>query len=215
MTTSKLQLYAGACRIIGTAKPASLSEDTETRRLLDDVWDDDAIDSCLEEGLWNFALRTAMSSYNSAIAPAFGFNRVHTKPTDWIRTECIASDGDFYSRLTDLDYRDEAGYFFTYLDDIYIRYVSNDSQYGANFALWPKSFTRMVHAYLALGVVGKLRDSRVTKEEVLAIYEKARTTARSRDAMNQGVAFAPMGSWNRARLGTRRGDRGSRNRLIG
>lgn len=216
---SQLTLYSGACRIIGTTAPATLTENTETRRLLDAVWGDGgdyaAIDACLEDGLWNFAMRTASIDYDSSISPDFGFNRAQLKPTDWVRTECIASDENFINRLTDLGYRDEAGYWFTWCDTIYVRYVSNDEDYGHNYSLWPHSFKEFVEAYLAFHIVGKLRDASRSKEDVERAYTQARTRARSRDAMNEGVAFPPTGTWVRARMRGTRGDGGSWGRLIG
>ncbi len=47
LVTTKLQIFNGALRMCGERKLASLSEDRQPRRLLDDEWADGAVDYCL------------------------------------------------------------------------------------------------------------------------------------------------------------------------
>lgn len=217
MTITRLSLYNGACRLLGENKLASVTEAVEVRYLLDDVWDDGAIDSCLEEGLWNFAMRTAGVDYDQSISPNFGFIHAFAKPTDWIRTAGTCSDPYFYNRLTDLTYKDEAGYWYADLDTMYVRYVSNDSSYGNNLSLWPQSFNKFVQSFFALAVVPKLRDAQSKQDSIEKIYRKFRLQARSKDAMNEGAAFPQAGTWVSSRFGRGRGrfDGGNPGSLIG
>ena len=97
--TDQLGLYNGALRMLGESRLSSLTEAVENRRLLDEVWDDGAVNSCLEFGYWNFATRTVQASYDPDATPAFGFTYAYSKPTDWIKTAAIASDEFFRNPL--------------------------------------------------------------------------------------------------------------------
>jgi hypothetical protein len=58
LATTKLSLYNGALRELGSRKLSSLSENRESRRVLDDIWDGGFRDEILESGLWTFAVRS-------------------------------------------------------------------------------------------------------------------------------------------------------------
>ena len=133
--TSRLTLYNGGLRILGERSLLSLSENVEARRRLDTAWDGGALKYCLEAGLWNFAMRTVELTYSPSVAPSFGMRYAFDKPDDFVRTGGIWSDESMKSPL--LEYRDEGPYWFAELDTIYLSYVSNDAQYGADMSLWP------------------------------------------------------------------------------
>jgi hypothetical protein len=164
-------------------------------------------------GYWNFATRTTEISFNPSIEPDFGLRRAFDKPTDWVRTVELADDEYFNSPL--LDYHDEGDLIFTDIQLIYLRYVSDDSQFGADLSLWPQTFTRFAAAYMATEIVPGLTDSATKMEYITKLYLKSRTAARSVDAMNQPPGFPPMGQWTSSRTyGTRtRRDRGTRGSL--
>ena len=162
-------------------------------------------------------MRTAESGYDSSVSsPDFGFQYAHNKPTDWIRTYQLAADEYFNSPLTDRHYNDEQSYIWTDYQTIYWKYISNDTVYGYDLSLWPQSFVRYVEAYLAEMAAPRLSLSMDRVEKLMALTRKRLIDARSKDALNEGVKFFPETSWVRARRGgSGRGDRGSRNRLIG
>ena len=58
MTPTKLSIYNGALNACKARRISSLSVDEEARYVLDDNWDRDFINTVLEKGLWNFAMRT-------------------------------------------------------------------------------------------------------------------------------------------------------------
>lgn len=209
--TDQLSLYNGALRLCGDAKLANLSEAREPRYVLDDVWGDGARDDCLEMGLWNFAMRTAEIDYAVSPAPTFGHRRAFAKPVDWIRTAAIASDEYFRSPLTGLDYRDEVEHWYADLDTIYVRYVSNDASYGLDFDLWPVSFVRLVEGYLAREIAPRISAASGRIEIIEKEFQRRLLNARSKDAQNEGAAFAPPTGWQTARAGRwgRRRERGS------
>lgn len=198
MSASQLQLYNDALTLCGERMLASLTEERESRRLLDQAWASGAVDFCLETGQWNFAVNSIKLLYSPDIEPQWGYRRAFDKPTDYIRTMGVASDEYFRDPL--IRYIDEADYWFADLDYIYIRYVSNLPEYGNNMGRWPGSFSEMVSSYLAAKVVTKLTQDVARQARVMADYEKRRKEAKSNDAMNEPTKFAPRGSWVRARF---------------
>jgi len=195
---------------------ASVTEDKEARHVLDHFYEDkDAKTDCLEMGNWNFATRTLKLDYNSDIDPDFGLKRAFTKPTDWIRTTEISSDEFFSHPMTDHQYKDEQGYWFADIDEIYVRYVSDDASYGKDMALWPESFIEMVEYYLAMKSAPRVNPDKT--EDMTEGFKEQRTMARSKDALQEGVKFYPETGWQRSRrgrFGSRR-DMGSRTNLTG
>lgn len=202
--TTKLTLYNGALHVLGERKLASLSENREPRRVLDDVWDAGAVRYCLEQGLWNFATRSQQITYDPDAAPDFGYRFRFDKPSDWVRTAAVCSDEFFREPLT--AYADEQAFWFCDLDALYVRFVSDADEYGGDFSLWPQTFALYAEHYLAWRACTRLTQSKSNKDQIAKDMRKALSEARSRDAMNEGAAFPPAGSWVRARRGGRRGD---------
>lgn len=194
---TQLKLYNDALRELGERELASLSENREPRRRLDGVWDNDLIDYVLEQGQWNFAIRTILLTYNPSIEPPFGYTRAFDKPTDWIRTVGLSTDPYFQIPL-DL-YRDEAGYWFCDTDEIYVSYVSNDNAFGNDLSLWTSSFGQYVSAHMALKILVSLTQNKTSQEKLERRVKKLLAKAKSLDAMNQPTAFPPTGRWVRSR----------------
>ncbi len=218
LPASQLRLYNLALLEIGE-RSITAAEDNESRRTLDVVWDSGLlIDYLLGQGHWNFASRTSHLTYDPSIEPDFGYQRAFEKPSDWIRTSAFSADEHFSNPLE--AYEDEAEYWFADVDDIYVKYVSNDASYGNDLSLWPKTFERWAVVYLASRVCERLTQNR-TKADALkaaADPESKRPTllfdARAKDAQNEPSRVLPAGSWSRSRR-SRGGERGSRSRLIG
>jgi len=214
MATSKLKLYNAALRMCGERRLASLTEDREPRRLLDDAWDENIEDECLEAGQWKFAMRTVKIDYDTSISPDFGLRRAFEKPSDWVVTSALCSDEYFDQPL--LQYVDEAGYWYADIDEIYVRYVSNDSGYGGDLSLWTNRFARYVASRLAGLIILKLTSDDDKQMSVIKLEDKYLSEAKSVDAMAEPTKFPPEGGWNMARRrGSSRRDRGSRSSLIG
>jgi len=217
MATGQLTLYNGALRLCGQANLSALTDATENRRMLDDAYDENAIDNCLEQGNWNFATRTIESSYDTSVSdPGFGFSRAFSKPSDWMKTVQLASDEYFRNVLVDAEFNDEQQYWWCDIDTIYVRYVSNDASYGGDFSLWPQGFVRFFEAYLAEQIAPRIFQSADEVKAIKAVANRAMVEARSADAMNEGVKFHAPGGWASARRGRgRHSDRGKRSQLIG
>ena len=224
MATSRLAIYNGALLVAGERARASLSENNEARRLLDTVWNDSGVDNCLSMGQWRFAMRSQRLDYSTSINPQYGLRRAFEKPTDWLLTSAVCQDEYFNTPL--LQYTDEAGILYADLDQLYVKFVSNDTNYGGNLALWPPTFTQYVKTYFAGRIVYKLTGDQTRRDDLngpqgqpeRGAVHAALLTARNRDAIAEPTKFPAQGSWTRARLS--RGNRGwndggNRNQLIG
>jgi hypothetical protein len=209
----KLTLYQGACRAIGVRKIMSLTEDRLSRRELDGVFDAGGIRKCLRRGQWNFSIRTVRLDSSPSIEPDFGYQHAFDKPTDWVRTVGMASDEYFASPLT--HYEDEAAYWYADTDPLYVRYVSDDVEYGLDYSQWTDDFAAFAEAWFGLQVHDRLVNNAEKKEILKKDIKRMLTEAKSSDAMDEPARFPPAGSWSSARAGRPRGDRGSRRNLIG
>lgn len=208
-TITKLMVYNGALRLLGERPLATVSESREPRRILDTVWDDGAVDHCLEQGQWVFATRAVKMEYSPSVEPPFGYSRAFDKPVDFVRTAAVCSDEYFNSPLT--QYSDEDGFWFSDLDTIYVKYVSNDNAYGNDMSLWPRTFLAYIQAHMAMEACMPLTQNESKFGTLLKLTDKRLVDARSKDALSQPTKFMPQGSWTASRgSGSRRYDRGSR-----
>lgn len=215
--TTQLEIYQQALLALGEVPVASLSENREARRLCDFVWNAGFVNQCLEEGLWKFAIRAVKLTYDTGPQPAYGFTRAFTLPDDFIRTVKLSTDENETIPITANGYTEEAGFIYASIDDIYLRYVSNDASYGGNLTAWPESFSVWTQLNMATQVGPKLTSSTTKLDALKKDAKKALSNARSKSAMEGGTAFPPMGTWVSARSGRwgGRSDRGSRGNLIG
>ena len=221
MPTDRLKLYNRALQICQVRGISSLTVNEESRRELDIVWNDDGVEKCLEQGMWRFARRTSKFSYDTAITPTFGYRRAFRKPDDYLNTVAVCSDEYFNAPLN--QYSDEAGFWYADIDEIYVKYTSNDSNYGLNFAGWSKSFQEFVATYLASRVVLKLTGNTDMAGAILkphtGLLDRALALAKNMDAQGDPAKFLPEGGWVRSRrgrhFGSTWGDGGSRSRLVG
>lgn len=213
--TSRLGLYNRACRHLGERTLASLSESVETRRALDAAWDDGFIKYCLEQGQWNFAMRSVSLTASPDVTPGFGLRYAFDVPTDWVRTVALSGD-EFFSVPYD-DAVMEGEYWYAAIQPIYLRYVSNDASFGSDLSLWPETFTQFAAAHLAEQACSAATGSESKIDRIRKDVKRLLADARGKDAMNEGTQFPPQGSWVRARHGYGRSirDRGSRSNLIG
>lgn len=199
--TTQLDLYQGALLELGERRLVALTDETESRRALDDVWKDgDLRDYLLSQGLWNFAIRSVELTYSPSITPGFGYQFAFDKPVDWVRTAGVSADEYFSSPLN--EYYDESQYWFCDHETIYVRYVSKHVDYGYDMSQWPSSFVRWVETYLASRVALRVTGSSKVRDDMFDLQNRMLVEARSRDAMNEAAGRVPVGSWVRARFMT-------------
>lgn len=196
---TKLGLYNGALLLIDERKLASLTENREPRRALDDAYDQ-ALRYCLEQGLWNFAMRAVQIDASASVEPTFGFNNAFTKPDDFIRLQQIADNERFEPPLLGNSVVDEPNYWFANCDPLFVRYVSDDTAYGLDLSIWPATFTNYVEHHLAVRVCKRVTGKEAS-DSLKNDLKRARADARGKDAMNEPVGFPPAGTWSRSRGG--------------
>jgi hypothetical protein len=213
--TTKLIVYNEALLVCGERLLTALdSPATEQSQIeLDRVWNGGAVNYCLEKGLWQFAERAISLSYDPDTTVQFGYQRAFNKPTDLIRISNVSADERFSVPLLDYNYR--ADFFFADHDTLYLKYISNDAQYGADLTLWPETFVKYVGVYLAWCICNRLTQSKLDKSMLKDEMDEKLSDAKAKDAIANPTKFPPSGSWANSRGGHGRRDRGSRNRLIG
>jgi hypothetical protein len=199
ISETQLDIYNQSLFICEERALASTIENRKPRYLLDQIWNNGGVDACLEESDWLFARRTEQIVYDPSIQPSFGYIHAFKKPADWLRTSAVASDPYFQSPL--VQYSDEGGYWWGDLDQIFVKYVSNDPAYGGNFSMWPESFKQFVAAHFASKIIGSLTHSKSKIDDVKEERRKLVTAARGKDAMGDPPGFFGRGQLSRARQG--------------
>lgn len=201
---TQLSLYNGALRVLKERKLASLSENREPRRLLDDAWGDGGVTSggvkyCLEMGMWTFATRTVQIDYSPSVEPTFGYRYAYNQPEDMVKPCGLWQDERMQTPL--IAYVDERHYWYCDLQTIYVSYVSNAAQYGLDLSLWPETFVDLVEARLAQRIAGNLTQGMDLIQLAEANWKAVKLRAESTDAMKKPTKFLPEGSWTMARRG--------------
>lgn len=199
MTIDKLGCYNSALRIMGERKLANLSENRESRRVLDGVWDEDAVRYCLEQGQWQWASRSIKLEASDSVAPEFGYAYAFERPDDYVRTVQIATDEYFSNSLN--QFTDESGYFFADVNILYLKFVSDDPEYGRDFSLWTPTFQRFVCAYLAYEASLRLTNSHAIQDRLELLVKKRLSDAQAKDGVNRPTMFPPTGTFVNARHG--------------
>lgn len=202
MTITKLSIANGTMRLL---KERLLTQNEltnnarEPARNFNAVWDDGAVNACLEAGQWKFAKRTVMLDTTPSITPDFGYRYAFEKPSDWVRVAGVWSDETISNPL--LDYREEAGFLWANLETIFVAYISNDAAYGNDYSLWPQSFNKFVQAHIASEIAGPLTSD---GKDILKARKMFLNEALSTDAMADPTRFMPAGSWVLSRGGSMR-----------
>ena len=216
MATSRLGLYNIGLLFIGERTLDSLTEDNEARRLLDEVYTrgNGAIRYFLEQGHWNHAMRAVKLEASSDVTPAFGYTYAFERPSDFVRLNMLSADENFSFPLE--DYEPEANYYYAWQDPLYMRYVSDDEDWGADLSLWPETFSLWSGSWLGVQIAPVLKND-LDMERLKKDLNRLLIDARSKDASQEPPRYPPPSSWETARRSRyySRRDRGNRGSLIG
>jgi hypothetical protein len=217
MTTTQLSLYNGALLEIGERRLSTVTDNVESRRVLDDVWDEGAVDHCLKQGEWMFASRSQEIAKHISVTPSFGFANAFSIPSDHIRTIMLATDEYFQCPLTAFtsNFETAGQYWYADIDPLYVRYVSNDSGYGGDKSLWTTDFIQAVQTYLASRVCLRLTQNAERSRELKSASLQSFRNAATLSAMEGPPKSFPTSSFVRARLGGYNRERGNANQIIG
>jgi len=191
----KLGLYNGALRLLGE-RSVTLTENREPRRLLDDVWADNAHDAWLEVANWKFATKFVKIQYDPGQDIEFGYARSFTVPTDHVATSGVWVDEYKQSPLR--EYEEEGGVFYSDQDEIYVAYVSRDK--GSDINIWPNSFSRFVQAFMAVELAPRLKNDKDVGS-LYGILEMRRLEACNKDAKKSPSRKPSKGTWVSSRGG--------------
>lgn len=195
---TRLEVMNAALLLLGERTLASVSEDREPRRVLDTLWTP-AITHCLENGFWKFAMRGVELTPDEGVDPTFGPAYAFEKPEDFVQLYAISESEDFTTSM--MVYVEEGDYWYTDYNPTYVRYVSDDSEWGFDLGKWPESFSHFVSCRLARLACKRIASSTTDTQDLERQERLARASARSKDAMRQPPQFPPIGDWTQARGG--------------
>lgn len=215
LDSDKLRIYNRALFHLGSRKLASLTENREPRRVLDEIWGptNEAVKFALAKSGWNFAMRAVKWTDDDLVEAEFGWNCVYAKPSDYARLEAISTDPRFRITLTGDDYAVENGYILTDHSTVYVKYVSTGDSFGMDSSLWTEAFIEYLGYYLAYHGAPRINGSFTEKEYLRERMDEYLGNARSTDTMEQGTRRLQPGNWAQARGG--RYARGNINKLTG
>jgi hypothetical protein len=188
----KLKVYNAALLHLGERKLASLTESRKPRRVLDDAWDD-ARYYCLEQGIWNFGIRSVQLAADSSVTPAFGYTAAFSKPSDWVRTAMVADNEKFEPQLQ--RFIDEGAYWWADCTALFVRYVSKGTSYGLDLGRWTQSYADYVAAELAWRSCKAITGEKPENTALPKIRSQAKSIALANDAMNEPPGRMPTGTW--------------------
>lgn len=204
--TAQLAIYnAALVDFLGSKRLGSLSDNVESRYILDQIWDNGFLDRVLQHGWWKHAMRAVKITYDPDYTASFGFTYSFDKPSDFVRLYSMTSD-EFFRTPVD-QYQHDRGKWFCDYQEIYVRYVSNGDDYGLDVALWPESFKEYVEGYLALKAVKRITDSQADKEELTKEVRDLKIKAKSEDALEEPTGLVVPSGWAVARGGYENGRR--------
>lgn len=196
MAASRLGIYNKALRHLEERPLANLTENREPRRLLD-VEYDDALATVLQSGYWKHALRTVLANPDVNNVPNFGRQYSYAKPSDWVRTYQLSADDRFYA--LDRNFVDGNGTWFTDLPTFYVRYISNDPNFGLNMSMWGAAFAEYFGCYLAWTVCPRIKQAIDKKNDLEKTLKQAKRHAIGLDAMDGAAGRLVHDTWVTAR----------------
>lgn len=200
--TTKLDLYNLALGHLGPVRLASAVENRPDRFEIDAVYDQ-TLAVMLERGIWFFALRSSLVEPDTDVEPRFGLPYTYSFPADYVRLRMITTDES--QAHEDTTYKREGRYFFSQHSELYLTYVSNDTNYGLNLGAFPELYAEAVAAELAYKSGLPITKDRGTKNDLLVIKKRALIEARRVDAVDERVKAKPGSSWVANRRGASAG----------
>lgn len=199
--TTKIKLYNRALGHLGTIRlnpTTGLTENRKERYELDAVYDE-VLQECLEEGLWKFATRTVKLDADPSVEPEFGPAHAFARPDDYVRALAFASDENLKAELP--DWIDENGVWYADIDTVYLRYVSNGTDYGLDLGKYPEYYAAFVGARLALRSSLPITRDKFTRNDLLTLDTRSLAKAKKLGAVNEPVKTKPVGRLVQSRLG--------------
>ena len=156
MATTQLSLFNDALGLLGLRSLATTSDNTESARVLNALWDHTRI-YCLEQARWRFAERQATLSPGATSEVAYNLTNAFAKPSDFVKLRAVGSDITLDTPVD--DWHERGSFWYSESGTVYISYTSKDSAFGYDLTLWPESFVLFYVHYLALRAAPRLAPS--------------------------------------------------------
>lgn len=191
MAITRLSIYNKALSLIGERALADVSERREPRFVLDNLYNYEAINTCLELAKPKFAQRTAQL-INPVASTTHGLPHTYTFPTDYISTLELSGPhggpGSFYADESlnnpiDRYIVERRGVSCDIPTRIWMRYISAD----VTFADWTPSFANVVAAWLAREAAKRLNPN--ASERTNTYFDEALAALRQLEPIKEDVVL--------------------------
>jgi hypothetical protein len=191
VSATKLVIYQETLRLFGDARIALLTDDVAAVHAMDDAYPG-AVDFCLRQAAWRFALK-AVEISPIVGDPTPGFSVLYAIPSDWLRTHAYFVLSGAIERPVDV--REQGRSINANVEEgLFIRYVSfefADPELAGH--PWPEHFTKLVCAYLAFQVAERITNSAAAAARMSDIFSSVLPVAMAHDAL-------PENPWLRHQL---------------
>lgn len=179
MALSEVAICNEALTLIGSARIASLTENTENARRLNAIYDH-VRDDLLSQHPWNFAIARVLL-VESAEVPAYGYTKKHTIPSDCLRV-LLVLDGTSEEDLLE-DFVIEGGFVLTDESTIYIKYIKQIT----DPTKYTNTFVSCFATRLAAEIAYASANSSGLAKNLFEIYMDKLATAKGVDAQESGM----------------------------
>jgi hypothetical protein len=175
---------------LGASTITSLTEGSKNANLCGEQYGKTR-QALLRQHPWNFAIARAKLAQLAA-PPPFEFAHAYQLPSDWLRTLAVS---DNEGGVGAIEYRIEGRTLLAGADDVYLRYVKDETDPNAMDASFREALAFALAADLAIAIT----QSSTTRDQMLQGLNAALLAARSIDAIEDFPEPDPDPAWVAAR----------------
>ena len=186
MATSVVQIINNALIKIGASAILTLTENSEAARAANLIYEQ-IRDACIRDHVWNFAIRRVELAQNST-APAFEFSYQYNLPSDCLRVLQMEDMGMYY--------KIEGGKLLTDEGTAKILYLSRVEDVNLFDSLFVEALSTRIAAELAI----TLSESNTLYSNMMEMYQRKISDARSMDAQESGYQEIIADTWLDSRI---------------
>ena len=186
MATSVVQIVNNALVKIGANAILTLTEDSEAARAANLIYEQ-IRDACIRDHVWNFAVNRVELAQNST-APAFEFSYQYNLPSDCLRV----------LQMQDMStlYKIEGGKLLTDDGTAKILYLARVEDVNLFDAMFVEAFSARLAAELSV----TLSESNTLYSNMMEMYQRKISDARSMDAQESGYIEIVADTWLDSRV---------------
>tara|TARA_R110000765_G_scaffold223140_1_gene327273 strand:- start:435 stop:1031 length:597 start_codon:yes stop_codon:yes gene_type:complete len=187
MATSVVQIVNNALVKIGANAILTLTEDSEAARAANLIYEQ-IRDACLRDHVWNFAVSRVELAQNST-APAFEFAYQYNLPSDCLRV--------LQMEEMSMIYKIEGRKLLTDEGTAKILYISRTEDVNLFDSMFVEALSARIAAELAITLV----ESNTLYSNMMEMYSRKLSDARSMDAQESGYREIISDTWIESRIG--------------